>query len=120
MHLGVVFPQTEIGRYPGGVRDYVEAAERAGYDYLLAFDHVLGADPDRPGGWTGPYNHRTMWHEPMVLFAFIALPPCRNARLHAVLRNGRCRSRRTCARRYRRARLRRDKHRWPRTSRMAR
>ncbi len=72
MQLGVVFPQTEIGADPGPVREYAQAAEAAGYEHLLVYDHVLGADPDRPGGFTGPYNHNTLFHEPMVLFGYLA------------------------------------------------
>ena len=72
MQLGVVFPQTEIGADPGPVRDYALAAEAAGYQHLLAYDHVLGADPDRPGGFTGPYTHETLFHEPLVLFGYLA------------------------------------------------
>ena len=72
MQLGVVFPQTEIGADPGGVRAYAEATEAAGYRHLLAFDHVLGANPDRPGGWTRNYTNETLWHEPMVMFGYLA------------------------------------------------
>jgi len=72
MQLGVVFPQTEIGADPGPIRDYAQAAEAAGYEHLLVYDHVLGANPDRPGGFTGPYNHETLFHEPMVLFGYLA------------------------------------------------
>ena len=72
MQLGVVFPQTEIGADPSGVRAYAEAAEAAGYRHLLAFDHVLGAHPDRPGGWTRNYTNETLWHEPFVLFGYLA------------------------------------------------
>ena len=45
MKLGVVFPQTEIGEDPGAVREFAQAVEDLGYDHLLAFDHVLGIDP---------------------------------------------------------------------------
>jgi len=45
--LGVVFPQTEIGPDPAVVRDYAPAAESAGYDHLLVFDHVLGGTVPR-------------------------------------------------------------------------
>ncbi len=72
MQVGVVFPQTEIGPEPSGVRDYAVAAEAAGYEHLLVYDHVLGADPDRPGGFQGPYNHTTLFHEPFVLFGYLA------------------------------------------------
>ena len=47
MKLGVVFPQTEIGSDPAVVRDYAQAAESAGYDHLLVFDHVLGGTVPR-------------------------------------------------------------------------
>ena len=72
MKLGVTFPQTEIGSDPSVVRDFAQAAEDLGYDYLLAYDHVLGADPTRPGGWTGPYSVDTNFHEPFVLFGWLA------------------------------------------------
>ena len=72
MQLGVVFPQTEIGADPGPVRDYALAAEAAGYEHLVVYDHVLGADRDRPGGFTGPYDQDTLFHEPMVLFGYLA------------------------------------------------
>jgi len=72
MKIGVVFPQTEIGANPANVRDYAQAAEGLGYDYLLAYDHVLGANPERPGGWRGPYTHREMFHEVLVLFGYLA------------------------------------------------
>ncbi len=72
MQLGVVFPQTEIGADPSGVRAYAEAAEAAGYAHLLAYDHVLGAEPERPGGFRGPYNIETLFHEPLVLFGYLA------------------------------------------------
>jgi probable F420-dependent oxidoreductase len=72
MELGATFPQTEIGNDPAVIRDFAQAAEQLGYDYLLAYDHVLGADPDRPGGWNGPYNVATTFHEPFVLFGYLA------------------------------------------------
>lgn len=72
MKLGVIFPQTEIGIDPIVIRNYAQAVEGAGYDHLSTFDHVLGAQPDRPGGFTGPYTHETMFHEPLVLFGYLA------------------------------------------------
>jgi len=43
-----------------------------GFTHILVFDHVLGANPARPGGWKGPYTHRHGFHEPFVLFGFLA------------------------------------------------
>lgn len=72
MRVGVVFPQVEIGQDPSAIRDYAQAVEAMGYTHVLVFDHVLGANPDRPGGWKGPYTFRHAFHEPLVLFGFLA------------------------------------------------
>ena len=72
MRIGVVFPQTEIGSDPLVLRDYAQAAEELGFAHLLAYDHVLGADPNRPGGWNRAYNVNTVFHEPFVLFGYLA------------------------------------------------
>src|SRR5574341_855929 len=72
MKIGVVFPQTEIGNDPAAIKAYAQAVEDMGFTHALAFDHVLGANPDRPGGWQGPYTYRHGFHEPFVLFGFLA------------------------------------------------
>src|ERR1700709_1132090 len=72
MRLGVVFPQTEIGADPGAIRAYVAAVADAGYDHLLAYDHVVGADPAVHEGWRGPYDISSTFHEPLVLFGYLA------------------------------------------------
>jgi probable F420-dependent oxidoreductase len=69
---GLTFPQTEIGNDPIVIRDLAQAAEAMGFRYLLAYDHVLGANPDRPGGWRGPYTFRTAFHEVFILFSYLA------------------------------------------------
>jgi probable F420-dependent oxidoreductase len=72
MRLGVVFPQTEIGADPGAIRAYVAAVAEAGYDHILAYDHVVGADPAIHQGWRGPYDIASTFHEPFVLFGYLA------------------------------------------------
>jgi probable F420-dependent oxidoreductase len=72
MQIGVVFPQTEIGADAGAVRAYAEGIESLGYAHLLAYDHVLGADPAVHAGWAGPYDIDTTFHEPFVLFGYLA------------------------------------------------
>jgi probable F420-dependent oxidoreductase len=72
MQIGVVFPQTEIGNDPLVIRDYAQTAEGLGFSHLLAYDHVLGANPQRPGGWSGPYTYLTPFHEVFVLFGYLA------------------------------------------------
>jgi probable F420-dependent oxidoreductase len=72
MKIGVVFPQTEIGQDPAMIRDYAQAVEAMGYTHILAFDSVIGANPDRPGGWDSQYDYRHAFHEQFALFAFCA------------------------------------------------
>ena len=72
MQVGVVFPQTEIGPDPGAIREYVQAVEQMGYQHLVVYDHVLGADPSQRPDWRGPYTHKTLFHEPFVLFGYLA------------------------------------------------
>ncbi|MGZ4711012.1 MAG: LLM class F420-dependent oxidoreductase, partial [Acidimicrobiales bacterium] len=72
MRIGVVFPQSEIGSDVGAVRAYGEAVDGLGFRHLLAYDHVLGADPAVHEGWNGPYDVHTTFHEPFVLFGFLA------------------------------------------------
>jgi probable F420-dependent oxidoreductase len=72
IQVGVVFPQTEIGSDPGAIKSYAQTAEGLGYTHILAYDHVLGANPDRPGGWQGPYSSKDPFHEIFQLFSFMA------------------------------------------------
>jgi probable F420-dependent oxidoreductase len=72
MRIGVVFPQTEIGADAGAVRAYATRVEELGYRHVLAYDHVVGADPAVHAGWQGPYDVTTTFHEPMVLFGYLA------------------------------------------------
>jgi probable F420-dependent oxidoreductase len=72
MRIGVVFPQTEIGADPGAIRAYAEHVEGLGFAHLLAYDHVVGADPTVHVGWNGPYDVHTTFHEPLVTFGYLA------------------------------------------------
>ncbi|HEV2370537.1 MAG TPA: LLM class F420-dependent oxidoreductase [Streptosporangiaceae bacterium] len=72
MQIGVVFPQTEIGPQASAVRAYGIAVEQLGFSHVLAYDHVLGADPAVHQGWDGPYDIETTFHEPLVLFGYLA------------------------------------------------
>jgi probable F420-dependent oxidoreductase len=77
MKIGVVFPQVEIGNDPAAIRDYAQAVEAMGYTHILTFDHVLGANPASYPGLKGPYTYRHPFHEPFVLFGFLAAATAR-------------------------------------------
>lgn len=71
MQIGVTFPQTEIGADPAAIREYIRTVENLGYRHVVAFDHVLGADPSHRPGWIG-YTQKNLFHEPFVLFGYLA------------------------------------------------
>jgi probable F420-dependent oxidoreductase len=72
MQIGVVFPQTEMGGDLGAVRAYGQAVEDLGYAHVAAYDHVLGADTAVHSELGGPYDLHHTFHEPLVLFAYLA------------------------------------------------
>lgn len=72
MKIGVVFPQTEIGTDPAAVADFAATAEGVGYHHLIAYDHVLGASTANRPDWQGPYTAESLFHEPFVLFGYLA------------------------------------------------
>ncbi|HRQ39785.1 MAG TPA: LLM class F420-dependent oxidoreductase [Chloroflexota bacterium] len=71
MNIGVIFPQIEYPSDPHAIRDYAQTAEALGFSHILAYDHVLGANPDRPGGWQGPYTHQNPFFDPFVLYSYM-------------------------------------------------
>src|SRR6478752_948586 len=72
MRVGVVFPQTELGGDAAAVRAYGQRVEELGFTHLLAYDHVVGADPAVHTGWSGPYDIDTTFREPLVMFGYLA------------------------------------------------
>jgi probable F420-dependent oxidoreductase len=72
MRIGVVLPQTEIGGDVGVLHAYVTRVEELGFSHILAYDHVVGADPAVHQGWRGPYNVQSTFHEPLVVFGYLA------------------------------------------------
>lgn len=67
-----MFPQTELGGDRSALRAYGEAASDLGYTHLAAYDHVLGADTAVHGDLGGPYDSAHTFHEPLVMFAYLA------------------------------------------------
>jgi probable F420-dependent oxidoreductase len=72
MQLGASLPVADIGTGPTVLRDYAQAAEGLGYAYLVAPDHVLGANPatDHRGRRVG--TTANAYHDPFVLFGFLS------------------------------------------------
>jgi probable F420-dependent oxidoreductase len=73
MNIGAVYPQTELRGGPEAVSRIGKAVEDLGFDHLLAYDHVLGAvHADRERPLPGPYNEADPFHDPFVMFAYLA------------------------------------------------
>lgn len=72
MKLGVSFPTTEIGTDPAVIRDFAQSVESLGYEYITAIDHVLQSGTAAADDWRGYYTRDNMFHEPMILFGFLA------------------------------------------------
>ena len=67
-----MFPQTELGGDPAVLRAYAQGVEVLGFTHILAYDHVVGADPEVHRGWQGPYDINTTFHEPFVMLGYLA------------------------------------------------
>ncbi len=74
MKAGVVYPQIELGGDTGAVKAFAQAAEDLGYDHIVIYDHVLGAEhAGREPKLTGPYKETDRpFHEPLVTYAYLA------------------------------------------------
>jgi probable F420-dependent oxidoreductase len=70
VRFGVSFSHPDLGNDPGFLRDYAQAVEGAGFDHLLAAEHVAGGHPDRAGGGK-VHTSDIPYHEPFVLFGFL-------------------------------------------------
>ena len=73
MHVGVVYPQLELGGNPRSFETFGRAVEELGYDHLLMYDHVVGAEhAGREPALAGPYTENDPFHDPFVAFAYLA------------------------------------------------
>lgn len=71
MQFGIIYPQTEFGMDPIAIQEFAQSAEELGFSYILAYEHVVGVNPNKPG-WEGPYDFRSSFLSPLLLFSFMA------------------------------------------------
>jgi probable F420-dependent oxidoreductase len=72
MEIGLLYPQFEFGSDPAAIRDYAQTTEELGYSHISAYEHIIGVNPERPGGWDRPFTYETCFFEPITLFSFMA------------------------------------------------
>ena len=69
--VGAALPQNEIGNDPDILRDFAQGIEALGFNHLVIYDHVLGADTSVHKG-DFLYSHKDAFHEPFVTLGFLA------------------------------------------------
>jgi alkanesulfonate monooxygenase SsuD/methylene tetrahydromethanopterin reductase-like flavin-dependent oxidoreductase (luciferase family) len=72
MQVGAVLSQNDLGPEISGVRDFAQAAQDLGYDFLVAPDHVVGAEPSAHSELPRVFSVDTRMREPLTVFAFLA------------------------------------------------
>ncbi|MBT4690973.1 MAG: LLM class F420-dependent oxidoreductase [Rhodospirillaceae bacterium] len=72
MQLGAFFPTRDMPADRGAIRDWAQAAEDLGFDYIEVSDHVLGVDRAASPGFEGPYDIDDPFHEVFVTLGFLA------------------------------------------------
>lgn len=72
MKIGAMFPTNDLSADPAAIRDFAQGIEGMGFDYLITTDHVLQVDPKGDPNIFAPYTVEDAFHEPFVLFGFLA------------------------------------------------
>ena len=72
MKFGAVLPQTELGKDPIALRDYAQGVEELGFDYILCYEHILGADRLAYPEQSFLYDYKDTFHEPFTLYSWLA------------------------------------------------
>lgn len=71
MKLGAIFPHDNIEPDVGAIRAYALAVEEMGFNHIMCYDHVIGANAASRPGWTG-YDLDSAFYEPISLLSYIA------------------------------------------------
>jgi probable F420-dependent oxidoreductase len=72
MQYGAFFPTRDMPADRVQIRDWAQAAEEIGFDYIEVSDHVLGADRAKIPGFEGPYDADDSFHETFTTSAYMA------------------------------------------------
>jgi probable F420-dependent oxidoreductase len=70
--IGAFFPTRDMPADRVAIRDWAQAAEAIGFDFIEVSDHVLGAARSTLPNFVGPYDVDDSFHETFVTLAYIA------------------------------------------------
>ena len=70
--IGAFFPTRDMPADRVAIRDWAQAAEAIGFDFIEVPDHVLGADRTALPDFKGPYDVDDAFHETFVTLTYIA------------------------------------------------
>lgn len=72
IRLGAGFPTLQLGGEPDVIRHWAEGVEALGFNHILAYEHVVGFNGREHISAFGPLDAHSRFHEPLVLFGFLA------------------------------------------------
>ena len=72
IQIGAFFPTNDLPADHVAIRDWAQAAEAIGFDFVVVSDRVLGADWSAIPDLDGPYDVDDSFHEIFVTMAYIA------------------------------------------------
>ncbi|MBV9577377.1 MAG: LLM class F420-dependent oxidoreductase [Chloroflexi bacterium] len=72
MQFGAVLSQSDLGPEVSLIRDFAQATQDLGYDFLVAPDHVVGAEPSAHPELPRVFSIDITMREPLSMFAFLA------------------------------------------------
>jgi probable F420-dependent oxidoreductase len=72
VQTGPVLHQAELGPDVAVLRDYAQTVQDLGYDFIVASDHVVGADPAAYPQLDRVFPIDTFLREPLTVFAFVS------------------------------------------------
>jgi probable F420-dependent oxidoreductase len=72
VQFGAVIPQNELGPELSALRDYAQAVQDLGFDFVVTSDHVVGSDPSDHPDLERVFSIDIYLHDPLMLGAYLA------------------------------------------------
>ena len=72
MKIGAIFPHERSSRMSVLSGPMPQAVEAMGFNHIMCYDHVIGANRASRPDWKGIYDLDSKFHEPIALLSFIA------------------------------------------------